>query len=100
VTLPRLLYPAEEVANALGVSAYWLREQARTGQVRAQKVAGTWKFTRAQVDWLVGQLETAGNSTAPRPASGPRRSRATATVRAETAPVRLISKPPRRSRSR
>ncbi|WP_133258274.1 helix-turn-helix domain-containing protein [Streptomyces sp. V2] len=98
MTLPRLLYPAKEVAEALGVSAYWLCEQARTGQIQAQKVAGGWKFTRAQVEWLISHSENAGNVATQQNTPTARRARATTTPHGATAPVvRLVAKPPRRT---
>jgi len=94
VSLPRLLYTAPEVAEALGVSAYWLCEQARSGRIPAKKVAGAWRWTRAEVEALVGQ----DIAPVPRqPKTTPRRARRTPQPSAETAPVvQLIARPPRR----
>lgn len=94
MSLPRLLYTAPEVAEALGVSAYWLCEQARSGQIPAKKIAGAWRWTRAEVDALLGQ----GVAPVPRQSkTAPRRARRTAQPSAGTAPVvQLVARPPRR----
>ncbi|MGW0821778.1 helix-turn-helix domain-containing protein [Streptomyces sp. NPDC002845] len=97
MSLPRLLYTAKEVADALGVSAYWVCEQARNGRIPAQKVAGAWRLSRAQMDALMKQIE---QTAAPEPqevapaAARPRRTRQPQTQPAPV--VRLVAKPPRR----
>lgn len=44
---------AEEAAELLGVSAWTVREQARTGGIPARKVGKEWRFSRtALLEWL------------------------------------------------
>lgn len=42
MALPRL-YTPEQVADALGVSAWWVREQARKGAITGTRVGGAWR---------------------------------------------------------
>lgn len=97
MSLPRILYTAPEVAEALGVSAYWLCEQARKGEIPAKKVAGAWRWTLAQVDALV---EPDATPMPQQPGSTARSTRRTSQPSTETAAVvRLIARPPRRRHS-
>lgn len=89
-TLPQL-HTAADVADALQVSPWWVKEQARLGRIKAAKVAGSWRFTAAQVEQLLRL--NAGDVRAPAPETiAPRRKRAT-----ENAPLRLVAKLPRRA---
>ncbi|WP_055527735.1 helix-turn-helix domain-containing protein [Streptomyces graminilatus] len=94
MSLPRLLFTAPEVAEALGVSAYWLCEQARSGQIPARKVAGAWRWTRAEVDALVEQdIAPVHRQIKPTP----RRARRASQPSVETTSVvQLVARPPRR----
>lgn len=49
------LYTPEDVAQALRVSPWWVRDQARRGLAPAVKVASAWRFTEAQYLALVQQ---------------------------------------------
>lgn len=96
MSLPRLLYTAPEVAEALGVSAYWLCEQARNGQIPAKKVAGAWRWTRAQVNALAEQDAVSVPQRARTTARGARRKSQPST--ATTPVVQLVARPPARKR--
>lgn len=61
--LPQL-HTAHDVASAMQVSEWWVREQAKKGRVSAVKVAGTWRFTDHQYTQLV-ELHT--TTPGPRP---------------------------------
>ncbi|MFC8008880.1 helix-turn-helix domain-containing protein [Streptomyces cinereoruber] len=54
--LPRLHRP-EEVAEALGLSAWWVKDQARKGLIPATRVGGSWRFTAAQYQQIVTAAE-------------------------------------------
>ncbi|MGW1813320.1 helix-turn-helix domain-containing protein [Streptomyces sp. NPDC002125] len=71
MALPSLHTP-KDVADALKVSAWWVREQAKAGHVPAVKIAGTWRFTDHQVQLLV-DLHTTTPETAPAVEVTPRR---------------------------
>lgn len=47
MSLPQT-YSAEEVAEAFGVSAWWLKQEARAHRIPATKLAGAWRWTEAQ----------------------------------------------------
>lgn len=94
-SLPRL-YTPEEVAAALRVSPWWVRDQARKGRISASKVGGAWRFTADQYHQLVAASATP--VIAPTPA---RSSRSTAQpyYADSTAPVvSLTPRTPRRRR--
>ncbi|SMD24191.1 helix-turn-helix domain-containing protein [Lentzea albidocapillata] len=54
--LPRL-HTAEEIAEALGVSEWWVKEQARQRRVPFVKVGGAYRFTSAHLDEIVASHE-------------------------------------------
>lgn len=56
MTLPELHHP-KKVAAALGVSAWWLKDQARKQRIGAVKVAGSWRFTDDHVAQLIAESE-------------------------------------------
>lgn len=96
MSLPRL-YTARQVAKELGVSAYWLCEKARKGEIDAQKLAGAWRWSSSQVDALIEQSATPkAQLTVP----AIRRPRQVSQSSADVAPVvQLIAKQPRRRRA-
>ncbi|MFC8171178.1 helix-turn-helix domain-containing protein [Streptomyces sp. NPDC057325] len=54
--LPRLHRP-EEVAEALGLSAWWVKSEARQGRIPATRVGSSWRFTAAQYQQIVAAAE-------------------------------------------
>ncbi|WP_206325957.1 MULTISPECIES: helix-turn-helix domain-containing protein [unclassified Streptomyces] len=91
--LPRLHTP-EEVAEALGVSVWWVKDQARRRLIPASKPAGAWRFTTAQY----AEILTAVEQPVATPAL-PRSTRSTARpyYADSTAPVaQLTPRTPRR----
>ena len=101
MTLPRLFFTVSEVAEAVGVSKYWLREQARTGRISAGFAAGAWRFSSHQVDALVEQIQRNDRTPAQQdPASSGSRPRTASKPSAGTGQVlQLVAKPPRRRRA-
>lgn len=91
--LPRLHTP-EEVADALGVSSWWVRDQARRGLIPASKVAGAWRFTADQYHRIV-----AAAVSTPAPATD-RSSRTTARPYYANSVVPLATLTPRTPRRR
>ncbi|MFC4515391.1 helix-turn-helix domain-containing protein [Streptomyces ehimensis] len=97
VALPHLYRPAE-VAEALGCSEWWVKEQARRRRIPFTRVGGSYRFTAAHFVELVAVFEERplwGLGSVPRslpePAVVPARQN-------ETAPkVQLRPKPPRRA---
>ncbi|MFF7365847.1 helix-turn-helix domain-containing protein [Streptomyces sp. NPDC008125] len=87
--LPRLFTP-EDVADALQVSAWWVRDQARRKRVDATKVGGSWRFTRAQFDQL---LIHHASPAVPESTAPPRRSQS-----APSQPPLLVPRLPGRMR--
>ncbi|MFE3400747.1 DNA-binding protein [Streptomyces anulatus] len=90
--LPSLHTP-EDVAESLRVSAWWVREQARKGNVHAVKVAGAWRFTDAQYQELLELHTTTPAVTAD---VKPRRQRRTEHPAPE---LRLVARLPKRAAS-
>ncbi|MFJ3861023.1 DNA-binding protein [Streptomyces sp. NPDC090085] len=96
--LPHLYYPAD-VANALGKSEWWVKEQARKDRIPYTKPGRAYRFTAEQFAEIIS-LFTEGPS-------GPRVARQIrpAEVRAQGAPkqsrpapaTRLRARPPRRA---
>lgn len=101
MTLPRLFFTVAEVSEAVGVSKYWLREQARTGRISAGFAAGAWRFSGPQVDALVEQIKQNDRTpTQQPPATTAGRPRSTTKVGSDSARVvQLVAKPPRRRRA-
>ncbi|PZG97833.1 hypothetical protein C1I97_25190 [Streptomyces sp. NTH33] len=97
-TLPRLLYSAQEVATALGVSAYWLQQEARAGRIPATKAAGRWGWSRSQIDEVMDALAVTPSHTTPAPATTTTRPRRTRQAPAHPPVQQLVAKPPRRRR--
>ncbi|MFC8156341.1 helix-turn-helix domain-containing protein [Streptomyces cinereoruber] len=54
--LPRLHRP-EEVAEALGLSVWWVKDRARQGRIPATRVGNSWRFTAAQYQQIVAAAE-------------------------------------------
>ncbi|MFI9817596.1 helix-turn-helix domain-containing protein [Saccharothrix variisporea] len=92
--LPRL-HTAQEVADALGVSKWWVKDRARRQEIPTVKVGGTYRFTTRHYADIVAQFEqqprAAGEKTIPR-----RRRRSVPP--SEPATVLLQARTPRRRR--
>ncbi|MEV0187505.1 helix-turn-helix domain-containing protein [Kitasatospora purpeofusca] len=96
--LPALFYPAD-VAKALGMSEWWVKEQARRGRIPFTKPGRAYRFTAEQFAEIVRTYEarpTVGASVRPVPLADvapkvpPRQQRPTQSA------VRLRARPPRR----
>ncbi|MEV6757303.1 helix-turn-helix domain-containing protein [Streptomyces sp. NPDC051214] len=59
VTLAQLpqLYRPSEIAEALGVSEWWVKEQARQGRIPFTKPAGSYRFTAEHFAEIVRLFE-------------------------------------------
>lgn len=95
--LPRLHTP-DEIADALGVSGWWVREQCRKRRIPFARVGGAYRFTSDHLAEIVSIFEerpgrSHGSSTATR--STRRRVQPQSTPPA----VPLRARPPRRVRS-
>ncbi|MGP8300174.1 helix-turn-helix domain-containing protein [Streptomyces inhibens] len=94
------LYSAAEVAEALGCSEWWVKEQARKGRIPFIRTGGGYRFTMEHFEEILRVFEKRplrSQAPAPEGASAPRpRPRH---PQQPTAPVvRLHAKSPRRSR--
>ncbi|WP_435272050.1 helix-turn-helix domain-containing protein [Streptomyces parvulus] len=103
--LPRLYRP-EEIAEALGCSAWWVKDRARRGLIPHTRVGRAYRFTAAHLAEIVRLLEErpkrSVSSTSARPAatSPPAaRTQAAQPPGPTTAPTtgRLRARPPRRT---
>jgi hypothetical protein len=56
--LPRLYLPAE-LATALGVSEWWVKNEARHRRIPSVKIAGAWRFTSVHFAQIVAKHEQA-----------------------------------------
>lgn len=95
VTLPHLFSPAE-IAEALGCSEWWVKEQARRKRIPFTRPGGAYRFTAQHFEEIVRLFEE-------RPTRGPEvpdvvPARRPRSRRAAEPPTRLVSRPPRRSR--
>lgn len=94
--LPHLFRPAE-IAEALGVSEWWVKEQARRGRIPCTRPAGAYRFTAEHFAEIVGLFEE-------RPVSRPHTmeavsARRTPRPRRSVEPsARLVARPARRLR--
>lgn len=96
VTLPHLFRPSE-IAEALGVSEWWVKEQARRGRIPCTRPAGAYRFTAEHFAEIVQFFEERPSRSQPpvgttAVARRPRRPRRSAPV----AVNRLQAKRPRR----
>ena len=93
--LPRLRKP-EDIAEALGCSAWWVREKARRREIPFVKVGGAYRFTDDHLTEIIALFEQRPGEPSSSRASTPRR-------RAQTPPsevvVRLQARAPRRRRT-
>ncbi|MGX9921750.1 DNA-binding protein [Streptomyces sp. NPDC002248] len=97
--LPKL-HTADEVADALGVSAWWVQEQARRERVPVTRAAGSYRFTDRQFQQLLALLEQPAAPPVTRTTAGRRAPAARTDAAAPTAPVvRLVARTPRRKRT-
>ncbi|MFE1235166.1 helix-turn-helix domain-containing protein [Streptomyces tendae] len=103
--LPRLYRP-EEIAEALGCSAWWVKDRARRGLIPHTRVGRAYRFTTEHLAEIVRLHEarptrSADNAAAARAATTPpaARARASQPRQPTTAPTtgRLRARPPRRT---
>lgn len=95
VTLPHLFRPAA-IAEALGVSEWWVKEQARRGHIPCTRPAGAYRFTAEHFAEIVRLFEE-------RPTRHPQAADVVPVQRARrhrTAepPAQLVARPARRLR--
>lgn len=93
VTLPHLFRPAE-IAEALGCSEWWVKEQARQRRIPFTRVGGAYRFTGEHFAEIVALFEERPDRRADVPETAPVR-RARKQRIAEPSP-RLVARPPRR----
>ena len=97
VTLPHLYKPAE-VAEALGCSEWWVKEQARQRRIPFTKPGGAYMFTADHVAEIVALFEQRparpGWSASPSTAAPRSRSR---TARTPEPSTHLTARTPRRA---
>lgn len=105
VPLP-CLYRPEEIAEALGCSAWWVKDRARRGLIPHTRVGRAYRFTAEHLAEIVRLHEERPNRSTSRAPAGPApttppaaRTRATQSPRPTTAPTtgRLRARPPRRT---
>jgi excisionase family DNA binding protein len=103
--LPRLYRP-EEIAEALGCSAWWVKDRARRGLIPHTRVGRAYRFTAAHLAEIVRLHEerpkrSVSSAPASRAATSPpaARTRAARPPEPTTAPTpgRLRARPPRRT---
>jgi hypothetical protein len=95
VPAPELYSPAE-VANALGCSEWWVKEQARKRRIPFSWIGGSYKFTAEHLNEIVRTFEVrpvAGPPSTSSQVREPRRRRA----RPVPVATQLQARPPRRS---
>lgn len=100
-SLPRLYRP-EEIAEALGCSAWWVKDRARRGLIPHTRVGRAYRFTAAHLAEIVRLHEEHPKrplSSAPVTSPPVVRTRATQELRPATAgtTARLKARPPRRT---
>jgi excisionase family DNA binding protein len=96
VTLPRLFCPAE-IAEALGCSEWWVKEQARQKRIPFTRIGGAYRFTAQHATEIVVLFEE-------RPTRGPlardaapaRRPARKERPAGQEARTKLVARPPRR----
>ncbi|MFI0540434.1 helix-turn-helix domain-containing protein [Streptomyces sp. WSLK1-3] len=103
--LPRLYRP-EEIAEALGCSAWWVKDRARRGLIPHTRVGRAYRFTTAHLAEIVCLHEerpkrsdssvSASCATTSPPAARTRAARPPGPTTAST-PGRLRARPPRRT---
>ncbi|MET8981004.1 helix-turn-helix domain-containing protein [Streptomyces sp. NPDC004539] len=95
--LPHLFRPAQ-IAEALGVSEWWVKEQARRGRIPCTRPAGAYRFTAEHFAEIV-QLFEERPTRHPRAAEVRPRARARAHRAApEQTPAGLVARLPQRLR--
>lgn len=91
--LPRL-YTARDVATALGVSEWWIKNEARHGRIPCLRPAGQYRFTADHYAEIVAKYEQ--RVTPARVETTTPRRRPAAPV--DPSVVQLVARPPRRAR--
>ncbi|MFL4905598.1 helix-turn-helix domain-containing protein [Streptomyces sp. MMS24-I2-30] len=100
--LPHLYHPAE-IAEALGVSEWWVKEQARQKRIPFTRPGGAYRFTAKHFEEIVRLFEERPTRGVSEPEAGRQRSRR----RAESPPAPaapqskrppLVARVPRRMR--
>ncbi|WP_336115230.1 helix-turn-helix domain-containing protein [Streptomyces sp. PTD9-10] len=93
--LPQL-HSAAEVAQALGCSEWWVKEQARRRRIPFIRSGGGYRFTRQHVEEIFALLEERPSEPTAPERRDPTVRRRTPSV-SETPAVRLRARPPRRA---
>lgn len=95
--LPQL-HSAADVANALGCSEWWVKEQARRGRIPFTKPGGSYRFTAEHFMEIMRIFEsrpTEGRDAATSATQAPRRQKVATTALSATS---LKARTPRRAR--
>lgn len=58
--VPQPLLDCADVAAQLGVTATWVRDQARAGRIDHRKIGKNYRFTQDDVDTLVAKSHVVG----------------------------------------
>jgi len=97
-SLPYLYRPAE-IAEALGVSEWWVKEQARQKRIPFTRPAGAYRFTAEHFAEIVHLFEERPTKGIREPEVGRQRSRRTEPrTAAESKRTPLVARVPRRMR--
>lgn len=96
--LPRLHTP-DEVAEALGVSGWWVREQARQHRIPFTKVGGAYRFSAQHVTEIIRIFEDRPDRSAGRTAAS-RAGRRRTHPQPPTPTIQLKARMPRRIQTR
>ncbi|MGW6456277.1 helix-turn-helix domain-containing protein [Streptomyces sp. NPDC055078] len=97
VTLPHLFRPAE-VAQALGCSEWWVKEQARQGNIPFTRPGGAYRFTAEHVAEIVRLFEVRPTRPLNEPEVTPIRRPSRDRGHVTPPDTRLVARPPRRTR--
>ncbi|UFQ16884.1 MULTISPECIES: helix-turn-helix domain-containing protein [Streptomyces] len=96
--LPYLYRPAE-IAEALGVSEWWVKEQARRKRIPFTRPGGTYRFTAEHFQEIIRLFEERPTRGGREPEVGRQRSRRSEPrTSAESKRARLVPRVPRRMR--
>ncbi|OLZ72833.1 DNA-binding protein [Streptomyces sp. IMTB 2501] len=104
-SLPRLYRP-EEIAEALGCSAWWVKDRARRGLIPHTRIGRAYRFTAEHLAETIRLHEERPTRSVSKAVDGPAatsppavRTRASQTPRPTkaTTPGRLRARPPRRT---
>lgn len=94
-----MLYTPEEIAEQLGRSGWWVREQCRRDRFPHTRAGGAIRFTRRQLEELLQILERRPEAAGPPDRTAPRRTSKKTSVRGLAPTTQLQARPPRKPRT-